>query len=98
MAGDESAELNLDDIWPELDRVLAKIKFRREHPWTYDIIRALSGSGMTIDQLTRNLWGMRHPHGQRMPKKFRETVQSTLNQHTSQSTVWQKNGANPADD
>ncbi|HEX4077789.1 MAG TPA: hypothetical protein VHX61_02800 [Rhizomicrobium sp.] len=33
-----------------------------------------------------------------MPKKFRETVQSALNQYTSQSNVFHTKGAKPEDD
>jgi hypothetical protein len=53
---------------------------------------------MRMDDLMTELWHIRAPSGLNMPKAFRATVQSTLNQHTAQSSEWQKNGAKPEDD
>ena len=68
--------------------------------WTADVIRVLTGTStyMTMNQLTRRLWELRNHSGLNMPKAFTETVQSTLNHHTSQSKVWKKNGSRPEDD
>lgn len=92
----------LDKLFAEYDALLAKWKLRKERPWTFDIIRVLWGvrnpSGMRIDDLAGELWRIRKPAGLNMPKAFGKTVQSTLNQHTSQSSEWQKNGEKPEDD
>jgi hypothetical protein len=70
------------------------------HTWTADIVRVLSGhtTAMPMKELCRRLWALRNHSGLKMPKAFTETVQSTLNHHTSQSEVWRKNGARPEDD
>jgi hypothetical protein len=91
-------EIDIAEVVEEWKREQATKKFRRDHPWAYDITRALWDRWLTMDQLTRRLWDMRHPSGEKMPKKFVQTVQSTLNQHTSQSSVWRSNGAKPEDD
>lgn len=71
-------------------------KLRENRPWVRDIIRVLWNSSSTsMQRLTDELWAMRKPTGLPMPRKFTNTVQSFLNQHTSQSTQW--NGK-PEDD
>jgi hypothetical protein len=74
----------------DLEAFYAAKKLRQDRPWTYDIIRVLWGSRsfISMDHLCRELWGMRNPSGLPMPKRFTQTVQSTLNQHTSQSSQW----------
>ena len=63
--------------------------------WTADIIHVLWDARpyMTMDSLVRRLWALRNRAGLKPPKAFVETVQSTLNHHTSQSMVWVKNGS-----
>jgi hypothetical protein len=70
------------------------------HTWTADIIRVLSGhtTAMPMKELCRRLWALRNHSALKMPKAFTETVQSALNQHTSQSERWRKNGSRPEDD
>jgi hypothetical protein len=70
------------------------------HTWTADIIRVLSNARpyMSMNELCQRLWVLRNNAGFKPPKAFIETVQSTLNHHTSQSMVWRKNGARPEDD
>jgi hypothetical protein len=64
-------------------------RLRRERPWVGDMIRVLWNRSLTsMQQLTDELWAMRSPAGLPMPRKFVHTVQSFLNQHTSQSTRW----------
>jgi hypothetical protein len=69
------------------------------HSWTADIIRVLRNhtTAMPMKELCRRLWEMRNHACRKMPKAFTQTVQSTLNQHTSQSEVWRKNGSRPED-
>jgi hypothetical protein len=92
----------LDKLFADYEVILAKRKLRKERPWTFDIIRVLWGhraaSGMRIENLVRELWHIREPSGLNMPKAFGNTVQSTVNQHTSQSSEWQKKGAKAGDD
>jgi len=62
---------------------------RQDRPWVRDIIRVLwNRSSTSIQQLTDELRAIRRPAGLPMPRKFEHTVQSFLNQHTSQSTQW----------
>ena len=76
---------------------LEKKKIRRERPWAYDIIRVLwpCKIELHIDPLVREVWELRNGTLLPMPKEFRNTVQSTLNHHTSQSEVFRKNVALP---
>ena len=72
-----------------------------ERTWTADIIRVLWAASpymLTREELARRLWVLRKNAGFKPPKAFIETVQSTLNHHTSQSKVWAKNGSRPEDD
>jgi hypothetical protein len=59
----------------------------RNRDWTADIIRVLSrtSGSLTMHQLTQHLWELRKEAGKR-PERFTETVQSTLNNHTSQAS------------
>ncbi len=93
----------LDKLFAEYDALLAKRRLRKERPWTFDIIRVLWGyrvgsSGMRMVNLVSALWHIREPSGLNIPKAFTKTVQSTLNQHTAQSSVWKNHGAKPEDD
>lgn len=64
-------------------------KLRENRPWVRDIIRVLWNSSSTsMQRLTDELWATRKPVGLPMPRKFTNTVQSFLNQHTSQSSQW----------
>jgi hypothetical protein len=95
MESDEKGP-TLDDLDIDLDELIrlaeaadANRKLRQERPWARDIIRVLWGvRSMSMDRLIRQLWDLRNPSGLPMPKRFRETVQSCLNQHTSQSKVF----------
>jgi hypothetical protein len=97
----------LDDLTVEIDELNrrieaaeAKDKVRQDRPWVRDIICVLwaTKSWVSKDTLDRELWALRHPSGLNMPEHFSRTVQSALNQHTSQSKVWERNGAKPEDD
>lgn len=88
-----SAEFNLDDIFEQAHQAVREYveqkKLRRKRPWTYDIIRVLKPCpfGLRIEKLERELWELRNGELP-MPKEFRNTIQSTLNHHTSQSEVF----------
>ena len=89
----EDLDLDNFDINELVQQVEANQKLRglrKENPWVRDIIRILwaSKSSVTMDRLTRELWSLRSTGGLPMPKKFRETIQSALNHHTSQSKVF----------
>lgn len=89
-------EINYDDLFgPEAEQAYLAFekakKLRQERPWVRDIIRVLWGAprdGVAMDQLVSNLWEMRKPSGLNMPRAFKKTVQSFLNQHTTQSSTW----------
>ncbi len=87
--------LTLEDIDNfDFESYYAAKKLRHDRPWVYDIIRVLWGApkdGVSMDFLCRNLWKIRDPSGLPTPKEFRATVQSALNQHTAQSSVWTGN-------
>jgi hypothetical protein len=88
----DKVDLTLDELFDNFDveAYFAAKKLRRDRPWVYDIIRVLWGtkSFVSMDQLCRELWAIRNPSGLPMPKEFNATVQSALNQHTSQSSRW----------
>jgi hypothetical protein len=71
----------------------------RNRDWTADIILVLSrtSGSLTMNQLTQRLWELRKGAGKR-PKAFAATVRSALNNHTSQSVEWEKNGSRPEED
>ena len=52
---------------------------------------------MRMDDLCSELWHLRKPSGINMPRAFRKTIQSILNQHTAQSSVWRDLGAKQDD-
>src|SRR5437764_1068522 len=82
MTAEDFENVDINELLRFIETRNAAKKLRKERPWTYDIIRVLWGtrSWISIDQLTRELWQLRNPSGLPMPKKFRETVQSALNQ------------------
>ncbi|MFI5021412.1 MAG: hypothetical protein ACHQRJ_07145 [Alphaproteobacteria bacterium] len=94
-----TSELSFEEICEnfDIDAYYAAKRVRRERPWVRDIIRALWGRrlGMQLQQLYRDVWGLRYPSGLKMPKEFEAALRSSLNHHTSQSTRW--NGK-PEDD
>jgi hypothetical protein len=95
---EELLSVDLDELYRLAAEAYTKRKLRRERPWTRDIIRVLWGTrSMSFDRLTRQLWELRDPSGLPMPKRFEKTVQSCLNQHTSQSKVFARLGR-PEDD
>jgi len=88
--------LTFDDLFgEEAEKAYAAYqkvkKLRQDRPWVRDIIRALWNyrSGTSMQRLTDELWAMRQPELP-MPREFKKTVQSFLNQHTSQSSQWNK--------
>ena len=92
----KKVDTTLDELFANFDieAYYAAKKVRHDRPWTYDIIRVLwASSGITARQLYIELWNLRQPSGLPMPKKFPETIRSCLNSHTSQSSVWSRNGA-----
>jgi hypothetical protein len=95
---EELLNVDLDELFRLAEAADAKRKLRRERPWTRDIIRVLwSTRSMPFDRLTRQLWDLRNPSGLPMPKRFEKTVQTCLNQYTSQSKVFARVGR-PQDD
>lgn len=97
----QKVDTTLDELFANFDieAYYAAKKVRHDRPWTYDIIRVLwASSGITARQLYIELWNLRQPSGLPMPKKFPETIRSCLNSHTSQSSVWSRNGAKVEDD
>ena len=99
-ATDDIPDFDIDEFFRFVEELAAKKKLRQERPWTYDIIRVLwnSRSWISMDQLCESLWALRNPSGLPIPKKFKETVQSTLNHHTSQSVVFLKRDGKEEDD
>jgi hypothetical protein len=97
---EEFDHFDIDAFFQQIERNEAAKKLRRERPWTYDIIRVLWGSRswISMDQLCTELWSLRNPSGISMPKEFNATVQSTLNHHTSQSSVFKNKNKKPEDD
>jgi hypothetical protein len=77
-----------------------KQKLREDNPWVRDIIRALwdTDTFLFFDTLVRRVREFREAAGLPIPEALNETVQSTLNAHTSQSAIWKKNGAKLEDD
>jgi hypothetical protein len=96
---EELEKIDIDELMRAVDAADAQRKLRKGRPWGRDIIQVLWGARpwMSMDQLTRELWTLRGSSGLPMPKKFKETVQSALNQHTSQSQVFARLGK-PEDD
>jgi hypothetical protein len=92
--------VDIDELNRRIEAAEAQNEVRQERPWVRDIIRVLWGtkSWISKDRLDRELWALREPSGLNMPENFSRTVQSFLNHHTSQSKVWQQNGAKPEDD
>jgi hypothetical protein len=83
----EFTDLEFEALMSAYDAAQTARRLRRERPWARDIIRVLWGQRlMRMDDLTTALWDLREPSGLPMPKAFKKTVQSMLNQHTSQST------------
>jgi hypothetical protein len=99
---EELDNIDIDELLRFIEVQDTKRKLRKARPWVFDLIRVLwghrSSQGMRTEVLVRELWHLREPSGLNMPKRFPETIQSCLNQHTSQSNVWAKNGAKPDDD
>jgi hypothetical protein len=104
---EHKGELTLEDLDIDIEELLrlveaadTKHKLRKDNPWVRDIIRILWGTEtwMFMHTLTRRLWDLRNSSGLPMPDEFEKTVQSAINQHTSQSKVWVKNGRKEADD
>ena len=105
MTGDDSkltTDIDYDEFLRQIGEAIEKSHLRKERPWVYDIVRVLwghrSSQGMRIEVLARELWHLREPSGLNVPKEFGKTVQSVLNQHTSQSSVWAGLGARSEDD
>lgn len=93
-------DFDINELLRIIQQNEAAKKLRRERPWTYDVIRVLWGSRywISMDQLCTELWSLRNPSGISMPKEFTKTVQSTLNHHTSQSSVFKSKNRKPEDD
>ncbi len=98
-----SQEMSLEELKQALSAwdssaYWARKRARREHPWMRDLIAILypRPNGLTMEQLLRELEVIREK-ALPMPKKLRETVQSILNNYTSQSAIFQKRLA-PVDD
>jgi hypothetical protein len=96
---DDLEHIDIEELFRAVDEADALRKVRKDRPWGRDIIKVLweVRPWMSMDQLTRKLWTLRNPSGLPMPKAFKETVQSALNQHTSQSQVFARRGK-PEDD
>lgn len=91
-----STNLTSEQVEERAEKVFAKRRLQKSRPWAYDISRVLWASrSVSMHQLTRRLWELRNPAGLPMPKRFQRTVQSALNQHTSQSLVF---SGKPEDD
>lgn len=90
----------LETIWSTIDweQIYREKKFREQHRWVCDIIRVLWGrrGGIHIDELVDNLAAIRT--GVPWPKRARETVQSALNHHTRQSSVFASRHGKPEND
>lgn len=95
---DKSVEedVDLDELFRIVDELYAARKLRKERPWTSDIIRVLWGrASVSMDQLTKDVAAFRRSTNLPTPQAFAKTVQSCLNQHTSQSSRF---SGNPDDD
>lgn len=87
-------ELGEDDLWGEKAEeahvaYLRSKRLRSERPSVRDIIRVLwrFGTGVSMQRLTGKLWQMRSPTGLPMPRQFKKTVQSFLNQPCASSDL-----------
>lgn len=74
-------------------------RLRKERPWVRDIIAVLypRQNGIRMAELVDSLLDMRK-ETLSTPKELKNTVQSCLNRHTAQSTVFIKKGSGPEDD
>jgi hypothetical protein len=93
-------DIDWDEIIRELDEAQAKKQRDKEHTYVIDIMRVLHGQkwGMRKVDLDAAVYEKRFVDGEPMPKKFSETIQSVLNNYTSQSLVFRKAGKTPEDD
>ena len=92
--GDELA-----DLVRVADRIKAEQKWDKEHTYVIDIIRILHGQiGIRKMDLDAALREKRVADQEPIPKAFDKTVQSVLNQHTSQSKVFRKKNKRANDD
>ena len=92
--GDELA-----DLVRAADRIKAEQKWDKEHTYVIDIIRILHGQiGIRKMDLDAALREKRVADQDPIPKAFDKTVQSVLNQHTSQSKVFRKKNKRANDD
>ena len=93
----------LMDSWDEIEAAAEPIMraraARKANPWVRDIIRILMGSdsGLHIENIEKELLVCRDVN-LNIPKKFRQTLQSCLNQHTSQSFVFLRKGSSDTED
>ena len=87
----EEVDDELADLVRVADRIKAEKKWDKEHTYVIDIIRILHGRiGIRKMDLDAALREKRVADQEPIPKAFDKTVQSVLNQHTSQSKVFRK--------
>ena len=89
----------LADLVRVANRIKAEQKWDKEHTYVIDIIRILQGQiGIRKMDLDAALREKRVADQEPIPKAFDKTVQSVLNQHTSQSKVFRKKNKRANDD
>jgi hypothetical protein len=100
MSDDAIRDLDLDQLFDWIEKNEAKKKWDKEHTYVIDIIKILNGRkwGVRKVDLDGAVHEKRFTDGEPMPKKFPETIQSVLNNYTSQSLVFQKAGKGTEDD
>ena len=78
----------------------AKKEWDRQHTYVIDMIKVLLGRkyGMRNVDFHAAVWAKRHASGEPMPKKFGATIESVLNQYSSQRAVFRMKGRTAEDD
>jgi hypothetical protein len=81
-------------------RAEAKKKWDEQHTYVIDMIKVLFGRkhGVRNVDFHQAVWDTRRAAGEPMPKKFGATIESVLNQYSSQRQVFQRRRRTEKDD
>jgi hypothetical protein len=95
---DERDEV-LDRLFAEWEVKRAQRKFREEHSYVMDLIRALAPrpSGLPRQMVLHELRRDREKNSLPIPATFEEAVQSSYNQYSTDSAVYKRRGSPPKD-
>jgi hypothetical protein len=96
----DDLDLDIDELLKLVERHEAKKKWDREHTYVIDIIKLLHGRkwGVRKVDLDDQLLEKRTADSEPIPKEFAKTIQSVLNNYTSQSSVFRNAGKEPQED